>query len=47
MERIFLGIFYVVSGSFLWISGRASIGALYRESTGKAVYGYADRRFEK
>jgi hypothetical protein len=47
MERIFLGIFYVVFGCFLWVLGRASIGALHREPTGKGVYGYVDRRSEK
>jgi hypothetical protein len=47
MERIFLGVFYVIFGCFLWVFGGASIGALYRESTGKAIYGYADRRSEK
>ncbi len=43
MERIFLGIFYVILSGVLWVFGGDTSGALCGASKGEAVYVVAGR----
>jgi hypothetical protein len=47
MERIFLGVFYVVSGSFLWISGGDTGRALCGKSKSEKVHDRSDFRYQR